>query len=152
MLQIRFRMDIRTYRKPELWRIHQIKKPNQSPPITQVLHISHISESCEKAAAFFYEKGDFMQKILHQTKRAHPSADKSSKQASEQKEKSQRAKRNLKSSLIQQCLKRTDGTGRNCPRAGITIQTGNTGIFQTSPVYPSLKKTIYVSICNYCKK
>ena len=50
------------------------------------------------------EDGDFIQKILHQSKGAQPAAYEASQQTAEQEEKAQRGKWNLDSLLIQQRL------------------------------------------------
>ena len=95
-----------------------------------------------------FEDGDFVQKILHQSKRAQPAADKAPQKAAEQKEKAQCGKGNLKASLVEQRLQGADGARGDGAWTGVAVQSWNTDVFQAAAVDFPGQKTVHISICN----
>ena len=55
-------------------------------------------------ALSFFEDGDFVEKVLHQSEGAQPAADKAAQQAAEQEKEAKRREGDLKAPLVQQRL------------------------------------------------
>ena len=100
----------------------------------------------ERKPFSFAEQRNLVQEILHKPERTEPAADKTSQQTAEYKEKSQYRERNLIPLTVKERLQRADGTGSQSARTGITVQAGNTDIFQVSPIDLSAQETIGIAI------
>lgn len=97
-------------------------------------------------ALFFLEDGDFMQQVLHQPKGAQPAADKAPQQTAEEEEEAKGGEGNLEAPLIQQGLESPDGAGGDCPRTGVAVQAGDTGVFQPAPVNFPAEKAVQIPV------